>query len=108
VAGILPPPPIGISDITSDEWINFFTIQQKTINSLTVGTTTLGTLSSQNYNNVTITGGSISGVSINCTSLQCDSLGIDQSPISEAIAASTHKLPISLNGITYYIMLSDA
>jgi hypothetical protein len=39
--------------------------------------------------------------------LSCDSLRIDQVP-SASTATTTHKVPISLNGITFYILLSNS
>jgi hypothetical protein len=39
--------------------------------------------------------------------LQCDSFRIDAAPAAAAAVASTHKLAISCNGTTYYILLSN-
>lgn len=106
-SGILPPPPTGNGDLNSDTWQDYFVLQQKVINSVSSSNNSLGTLASQNANTVSITGGSLSGVSIDCTTLQCNSLRIDATPLVAAIGTSTHKVAISLNGTTYYILLSD-
>jgi hypothetical protein len=39
--------------------------------------------------------------------MRCDSLRIDAAPAASA-ATATHKLPVSLNGTTYYLLLSSA
>lgn len=39
--------------------------------------------------------------------LTCDSFRIDAAPVVAAAVASTHKLAISCNGVTYYLLLSN-
>jgi hypothetical protein len=39
------------------------------------------------------------------SSLRCDSLRIDSTPTA-TVTASTHSIPVSINGTTYYIRLS--
>lgn len=58
----------------------------------------LGTLAFQDSNAVKITGGSVIP----------DTLGINATPTESASTNSTHKVPITLNGTVYYILLTNA
>ena len=58
----------------------------------------LGTLAFQDAHAAKITGGSV----------VADTLGINATPTASASTASSHKVPIVLNGTTYYILLTNA
>jgi hypothetical protein len=52
-------------------------------------------------------GGTMSGALDVQALLTCDSFRIDAAPAVAAAVASTHKLAISCNGVTYHLLLSN-
>lgn len=58
----------------------------------------LGTMAFQDAHAVKVTGGSVIP----------DILGINATPTESASTASSHKVPITLNGTVYYILLTNA
>lgn len=58
----------------------------------------LESMAYQNHKHVSITGGEV----------LADTLGINEDPSASVDTSSTHKVPIVLNGTTYYVLLTDS
>lgn len=121
MAANLPPPPIQEKEVTAYVWQEWFRQVRSFLtdaagsigwNAVSKTGANITDIPTRLHNSLQSMQGGTSGEYYHLTSTQNTKLGnfvtqtIDATPTASA-ATTTHKVPIKLNGVTYYILLSN-